>query len=75
VVRGVGSGRGPRRQPTDPLFHRFNQAFAQLEQGYRRFVVRMVQWRRWVLVALAAGLVVTVMGFRASPQDFIPNTD
>jgi len=35
----------------------------------------LVQWRRWVLVALAAGLVVTVMGFRASPQDFIPNTD
>ncbi|QEY32504.1 efflux RND transporter permease subunit [Synechococcus sp. RSCCF101] len=58
-----------------PIFHRFNLAFGRLERFYSRFVVRMIQWRRWVLVALAAGLVITILGFRASPQGFIPNTD
>ncbi len=57
------------------IFRNFNRGFDRFSRHYEGFVERVIQRRRWVLLGLLAGLVLTVVGFRAVPTGFIPTTD
>ena len=53
----------------------FNTNFSRLQNGYTRLIRTLVKARRWVMVTLAAGIVLTVLAFTAIPSAFIPDED
>ncbi|MEO1003071.1 MAG: efflux RND transporter permease subunit [Cyanobacteria bacterium J06638_7] len=57
------------------IFRSFNHGFSRFSSFYSVFVKRVIDWRRWVVLGLLAGLVLTIIGFRAVPDGFIPTTD
>ena len=57
------------------IFRVFNTNFSRLQNGYTRLIRTLVKARRWVMVTLAAGIVLTVLAFTAIPSAFIPDED
>jgi len=57
------------------IFRVFNRFFDRLQNGYARLVTNLIKARRWVMVALGSGIVLTVLAFAALPQAFIPDED
>ncbi|NDD68852.1 MAG: efflux RND transporter permease subunit, partial [Synechococcaceae bacterium WB9_4xC_028] len=57
------------------IFRVFNNNFAKLQNGYARLIQTLIRARRWVMVALGSGIVITVLAFMALPSAFIPNED
>jgi multidrug efflux pump subunit AcrB len=57
------------------IFDGFNTGFARLQQGYARLLNRLIERRRWILMGLASGIVVTAIAFNALPTAFIPEED
>ncbi|TCD59150.1 RND transporter [Synechococcus sp. BS56D] len=57
------------------IFRVFNNNFAKLQNGYARLIQTLIRARRWVMVALGSGIVITVLAFMALPSAFIPDED
>ena len=57
------------------IFNRFNAVFTQLQTRYARLVQTLIQARRWVMVGLGSGLVITALAFASVPSGFIPEED
>ena len=57
------------------IFRTFNTAFGRLQNGYSQLIRRLITARRWVMVALGSGIVITALAFTAMPQAFIPDED
>ena len=57
------------------IFRLFNTNFARLERGYSYLIRTLIATRRWVMVALGSGIIVTGLAFMALPTAFIPDED
>ena len=57
------------------IFRVFNRFFDRLQNGYAKVVTSLIGARRWVMVALGSGIVLTALAFAALPQAFIPDED
>ncbi len=57
------------------IFRVFNQQFNRLQSAYARLVHTLIGARRWVMVALGSGIVITALAFTALPSAFIPDED
>ncbi|KEF42115.1 MAG: RND transporter [Cyanobium sp. CACIAM 14] len=57
------------------IFDRFNAFFARLERSYASLVGFLIARRRWILVGLGSGIVLTLYAFTALPTAFIPVED
>jgi multidrug efflux pump subunit AcrB len=57
------------------IFRLFNTNFARLERGYSYLIRTLIAARRWVMVALGSGIIVTGLAFMALPAAFIPDED
>ena len=57
------------------IFNRFNAFFSRLEHGYASLVGALIARRRWILVGLGGGIVLTLFAFTALPSAFIPEED
>ncbi len=60
---------------TPLLFAWFNQAYGQLQVRYQALLSASLRYRRWVMVGLAAGVVLTGVAFTAMPTGFVPTED
>ena len=69
VVGGIAGANLPL------IFRVFNTNFSRLQNGYTCLIRTLVKARRWVMVTLAAGIVLTVLAFTAIPSAFIPDED
>lgn len=57
------------------IFARFNAFFARLQRRYAALIQQLIAKRKWVMVALGAGIVITGIAFTAVPSAFIPDED
>lgn len=57
------------------IFRVFNRNFARLQNGYARLVQTLIRARRWVMVGLGSGIVITALAFTTLPSAFIPDED
>jgi multidrug efflux pump subunit AcrB len=57
------------------IFDGFNDAFHRLEQNYAKLLRLLIDRRRFILMGLASGIVVTAIAFNALPSAFIPEED
>ena len=57
------------------IFRVFNRNFARLQNGYARIVQTLIRARRWVMVGLGGGIVITALAFTTLPSAFIPDED
>ena len=57
------------------IFRVFNTNFSRLQNGYARLIRTLITARRWVMVTLAGGILLTVLAFTALPSAFIPDED
>ena len=57
------------------IFRVFNNNFTRLQSTYSRLIQTMIRARRWVMVGLASGIVITALAFTALPSAFIPSED
>ena len=57
------------------IFRVFNHQFSRLQSAYARLIQTLIRARRWVMVALGSGIVITALAFSALPSAFIPDED
>ena len=57
------------------IFRVFNHQFSRLQSTYARLIQTLIRARRWVMVALGSGIVITALAFSALPSAFIPDED
>jgi multidrug efflux pump subunit AcrB len=57
------------------IFDGFNALFARLQAGYGRLLRLLIARRRWILMGLGGGIVLTAIAFSALPTAFIPEED
>ena len=57
------------------IFRVFNHQFSRLQSAYGRLIQTLIRARRWVMLALGSGIVITAVAFTALPSAFIPNED
>ena len=57
------------------IFARFNAVFSALERRYSALIQQLIAKRKWVLVALGSGIVITGLAFTTVPSAFIPDED
>jgi HAE1 family hydrophobic/amphiphilic exporter-1 len=65
----------PRRGEPNVLFRWFNRAYGRGEAAYVRTIGWLVARRATAMLAFAALLAVTLLGFRALPTGFLPVED
>ena len=69
VVGGLAGANLPM------IFRVFNHQFSRLQSAYARLIQTLIRARRWVMVALGSGIVITALAFSALPSAFIPDED
>ena len=57
------------------IFRTFNTNFTRLERTYTRIISTLIRARKWVMVALGGGIVLTALAFTLLPSAFIPDED
>jgi len=57
------------------IFRVFNNNFSRLETAYSRLIKKLISIKKWVMVALGAGIVATAFSFLMLPSAFIPDED
>ena len=57
------------------IFEGFNAFFARLQEAYGRVLQLLIARRRWILMGLGSGIVLTAIAFSALPTAFIPEED